>query len=262
MKLKGALTRKFGPLPAWAWLALLGGAVYLYRRYSGAQGLIGSSGTATPATTDTSSTDTSGSGAGGGPVTLDPGQAVYDPATGQVSANPALDTAAPVDTSTPTDPTTTTTSPPASSSGASPLPGLRKHKPSKKAKKPPRASQLLSKIRPKKATGRKTPRLQRLHVPGKHAGSHQTHVAAAGAAAASTHHAATKGRSVRHTDVVRHGGVGSLQAPGGRPRAGASGVQTRSSAPPPPPHPPAPVHRAPPHSRAPAPPPPARRKKK
>lgn len=38
--IRGALSRRFGPLPAWGWLAIFAGAVYLYRhhRASGAMG--------------------------------------------------------------------------------------------------------------------------------------------------------------------------------------------------------------------------------
>lgn len=38
-RIKGALTRKLGPLPAWVWLTIAGGAILLYRRWSGGLGL-------------------------------------------------------------------------------------------------------------------------------------------------------------------------------------------------------------------------------
>jgi hypothetical protein len=74
MKMKGikaALTRKFGPLPAWAWLAIAGGAYYLWRRRQGAttggsgstQGDPGSAGVGdTPAGTPGGSGDSGGGG--------------------------------------------------------------------------------------------------------------------------------------------------------------------------------------------------------
>ena len=46
MNVKQAFTRKFGPLPAWAWLALFGVGVYAYRRMKGGGG--SSSSTAVP----------------------------------------------------------------------------------------------------------------------------------------------------------------------------------------------------------------------
>lgn len=58
----GALTRKFGPLPAWAWLILAGGGIYLYNKRA-------ATGQATqPATNDVSSPNTGdyGYGSGGG----------------------------------------------------------------------------------------------------------------------------------------------------------------------------------------------------
>jgi len=84
-KLKQSLTRKVGPLPAWAWAIIAGTALYIYRSR---QAL--ASGAGTPASTDANSpgvTDQTGGGAGGGgaePVTLGPGESVYDPNTGQL----------------------------------------------------------------------------------------------------------------------------------------------------------------------------------
>lgn len=99
--MKAALMRKFGPLPAAAWLAILAGAVYFYRRFNGAAG--GSSSATTG--TDTGAAAATGFGTpavgGGGsdsglqpdqasPLgTADPGLSgfgtpvVFDPATGQ-----------------------------------------------------------------------------------------------------------------------------------------------------------------------------------
>lgn len=72
----GALTRKIGPLPAWAWAILAGIGVWYYRNK-----LSAASSTSTSTTTPT---DTSASQS---PVVLQPGESVYDPNTG------ALDTA-------------------------------------------------------------------------------------------------------------------------------------------------------------------------
>lgn len=62
----GALTRKFGPLPAWGWLLIAAGAIYLYRRHTAA-----STGASSTSTTDTGSAtgglgDMSGGGDGSG----------------------------------------------------------------------------------------------------------------------------------------------------------------------------------------------------
>jgi hypothetical protein len=57
MKLKATLTRKFGPFPAWVWLAGLAAAMLLYRSYMGR---------GTAAATDTSSTGIADVGAGVG----------------------------------------------------------------------------------------------------------------------------------------------------------------------------------------------------
>ena len=72
-KIKNALTRKFGPLPAWAWLALAGAAYYLYTRYSGSSSSSSGSTTVsspinpagTPAITTSGTTGNVGSTSGG-----------------------------------------------------------------------------------------------------------------------------------------------------------------------------------------------------
>lgn len=77
--IRTALTRKFGPLPAWAWLTIFGAAVYFYRtRMSG-----GGSGRtlATETKPDIQPTDPVTPQS---PVTLQPGESVYDPNTGQL----------------------------------------------------------------------------------------------------------------------------------------------------------------------------------
>lgn len=71
--LKGALTRKFGPLPAWAWALLLGVGVWYYRnKMSGAS-------SATPQTSTTGSQD---------PLVVDPGESTFDPGTGGLISGP------------------------------------------------------------------------------------------------------------------------------------------------------------------------------
>lgn len=75
-KVKSALTRKWGPLPAWAWFLLVGGAYYLYKRYSAA-----SSGTGTGSVGPTPATPQ--------PQTvLQPGESVYDPNSGTLTTAP------------------------------------------------------------------------------------------------------------------------------------------------------------------------------
>ena len=77
-RIKEALTRKFGPLPAWAWLLMLFGAVYYYRKHYGTAAT-------TTASTPTATTNT---GSDQPPITLDPGQSVYDPGTGALTTAP------------------------------------------------------------------------------------------------------------------------------------------------------------------------------
>lgn len=75
-RLKSALTRKFGPLPAWAWAALLGGAYYFYRKYSAA-----ASGTGTGSVAPVAPTPQPGQ-------LLQPGESYYDPNTGALTTAP------------------------------------------------------------------------------------------------------------------------------------------------------------------------------
>jgi len=63
-----SLKRKLGPLPVWAWAILAGGAVYLYRRQAGGGGSSSSGDASTPLD----------------PITLAPGDRVYDPNSGQL----------------------------------------------------------------------------------------------------------------------------------------------------------------------------------
>lgn len=78
--IRRALVRKFGPLPAWAWAGILGGALFLYRRSADLRaGVPASGGSATaPGISDET-------GERRDPVTLDPGQGVYDPETGKLT---------------------------------------------------------------------------------------------------------------------------------------------------------------------------------
>jgi hypothetical protein len=81
--IKDALTRKLGPLPAWAWALVAGIAVYWYRN----KGL----------SLTSSSTTTGGSVTPNSPTpqpitTLAPGESAYDPNTGQLLTSPGGDT--------------------------------------------------------------------------------------------------------------------------------------------------------------------------
>lgn len=76
----GALTRKFGPLPAWVWAIIAGGGLYYYREHTAA-----ATGTAldpSQVAATTPQPDT----------TLEPGESVYDPNTGQLETAPGGDT--------------------------------------------------------------------------------------------------------------------------------------------------------------------------
>lgn len=74
--IRTALTRKFGPLPAWAWLTITAAAVYFYRSRNG-----GGTAAAAAATSDATPADPS---TPQDPVTLGPGESVYNPNTGQL----------------------------------------------------------------------------------------------------------------------------------------------------------------------------------
>ena len=80
-KVKDALTRKFGPLPAWAW-ALIGGVGYYYykSRISSTATATTAGGVPTSATTPQDQT------------VLQPGESVYDPNTGALTTAPGGDT--------------------------------------------------------------------------------------------------------------------------------------------------------------------------
>lgn len=75
---KNALTRKFGPLPAWGWLGILAVGVIYYRRKFGAV----SSGTGT------GSVVPAGPEPGTGEQVLQPGESIYDPTAGGLTTAP------------------------------------------------------------------------------------------------------------------------------------------------------------------------------
>ncbi len=74
--IKNSLTKKLGPLPAWAWLLITGVAIYLYRKHEASS----SSASTTAAATTTTDTNP--------PVVLSPGESIYDPATGGLTTAP------------------------------------------------------------------------------------------------------------------------------------------------------------------------------
>ena len=74
-RIKNALTRKFGPLPAWAWLGLIALAIYYYRKHQSSS----STGTGSVATVPPTPQP--------GQV-LEPGESYYDPNTGELSTAP------------------------------------------------------------------------------------------------------------------------------------------------------------------------------
>lgn len=77
-RIKQALTRKIGPLPAWGWLTIILVAVYWYRRHTS------STTTAATATTDTTGSTTTPQD----PITLQPGESVYNPNDGSLTTAP------------------------------------------------------------------------------------------------------------------------------------------------------------------------------
>jgi protein TonB len=84
--IRNALTRKFGPAPAWAWLTALAGAVYLWRRRGGG-------GTTGPSNDTGIPLDDTTAAEPRDPITLQPGETAYDPATGAtVSGQPVAPT--------------------------------------------------------------------------------------------------------------------------------------------------------------------------
>lgn len=83
--IKAALTKKYGPLPAWGYLLIFGLGVWYYRRkFSAASGGTGvSSGTGTG-----SVTPGPGPSPGTGEQVLQPGESIYDPTAGTLDTAP------------------------------------------------------------------------------------------------------------------------------------------------------------------------------
>lgn len=75
-KIKSALTRKWGPLPAWAWFAIVGGVYYFYRKYSATASGTGTGSVGPAAATPQPQT------------VLQPGESVYDPNSGSLTTAP------------------------------------------------------------------------------------------------------------------------------------------------------------------------------
>src|SRR5215471_857582 len=80
-KFKSALTRKFGPLPAWAWAVIGFIGIWYYRNRIGA---VSGSASNVIGTTGTTSDQP--------PITLGPGESVYDPNTGTLHTAPGQTT--------------------------------------------------------------------------------------------------------------------------------------------------------------------------
>lgn len=77
--IRGALTRKFGPLPVWGWALIAGAAIFMWRTARGQY----SSSVDSPATgTETGSEPSDAPDRD--PISLAPGETVYDPNTGQL----------------------------------------------------------------------------------------------------------------------------------------------------------------------------------
>lgn len=77
---KGALSRKFGPLPAWAWFIIAAGALYFYRKYQ--------ANNATTSGTGTGSVAPVTPVPGTGEQVLEPGESIYDPTAGTLQTAP------------------------------------------------------------------------------------------------------------------------------------------------------------------------------
>lgn len=76
-KIKDALTRKIGPLPAWAWLGIFGIGYYYYKNH------IANNSTSATQASSTVTTPTPQS-----PITVSPGDSVYNPNTGTLTTAP------------------------------------------------------------------------------------------------------------------------------------------------------------------------------
>lgn len=98
---EGALMRPLGPLPLWGWAGIGGVSFFLFRAIK-AHGASTAGGATAPATGGTTTPPATGGGGGTGgggtsgggsqypPVTLQPGQSIYDPSTGNTSTAPAI----------------------------------------------------------------------------------------------------------------------------------------------------------------------------
>lgn len=71
--ISGSLTRKVGPLPVWAWALIAGIGLYVIRNRSGAGGVTASQAAMAQSAQNQNQL---------APVTLSPGETVYDPNTG------------------------------------------------------------------------------------------------------------------------------------------------------------------------------------
>lgn len=76
-KVSNALKKKWGPMPAWVWLLSGGLIYYFYRKYSATAASGTGTGSVAPAPVTPQS-----------PVTLSPGESVYDPNTGTLTNTP------------------------------------------------------------------------------------------------------------------------------------------------------------------------------
>lgn len=73
--IKETLTRKLGPFPAWVWLVIIGVGIWWYRNHSASATTTADTSSVSPATPES-------------PITLDPGESVYDPNSGQLTTAP------------------------------------------------------------------------------------------------------------------------------------------------------------------------------
>ena len=159
-RVREALTRKLGPLPVLAWALIAGVGLYLYRARNSAAGPTASTDTNTPNTESTSPQD---------PVTLQPGESVYDPNTGAlVSGTPQSETPVtpPLVPLTPGasfyDPNTgqVVTAPGGSSADVSSNPKTKTSKRTKKTKAQHRESKPVKRTTTGKKKPRSAPRLK------------------------------------------------------------------------------------------------------
>ena len=77
-KIGDSLKRKIGPLPAWAWILMLGVGIWYYRNKLSKGAMVSGTGTGSVGPASNA----------GPPVVVGPGEGVYDPGTGILSTNP------------------------------------------------------------------------------------------------------------------------------------------------------------------------------